>query len=110
MQRLAVVAMRVVRLPLDAPPEVEEVVDGARQLQRPRGVETVHLLCRLEEPLEEGMVEVGDGDNELPEAAFFAFEADSHGDRSLLHLHPLVLLHHLFLLSPFVQCGRWKEG
>lgn len=87
------------QLALDKPPEVEEVVHGARQPQRSRGAVTVHLLRRLEQPPEVGVVEVGYGDGESPEAAaVFALEADPHGQPPLLHLLPLLLILHLLLL------------
>lgn len=42
--------------PLNPPPEMEEIIDGTREAQRPSRVEAVYLLSFLQEPLEEGMV------------------------------------------------------
>lgn len=86
----------VVQLPLDEPPESEEIVDRARQLERPGGTETVDLAGRLEEPREERVVEVGDGDGEaLIAIAISVNVSHLHREPSFLHLHPLLhdLLH-----------------
>ncbi|CAL9196935.1 unnamed protein product, partial [Musa hybrid cultivar] len=85
--------MGVMRLPLDKPPEMEEVVDGTGKLEGAGGAEAVDLSSCLEKPREVRVVEVGYRDDEPPEAAFLAFQPYSYCKPSFLHLRPLLLLH-----------------
>lgn len=85
----------VLRLALDKPPEVEELIHRARKPEGPCCVESINVLSLLKQPLEEGVVEIPYGDGESPFVVFLAY---SHGQTPLLHLHPLLFLHDLLLL------------
>ncbi|KAE8814109.1 hypothetical protein D1007_08752 [Hordeum vulgare] len=79
------------RLPVDERAQAEELVDGAGQPERAGRVVAVRVPGRLQEPLEERVVEVGDGDDEptVPVALLLRL-ADAHRQPPLLHL-PLLL-------------------
>ena len=78
-------------LALDEPPDVEEVVDGAREAERAGGRVAVDLPRRVEKGLEEGVVEVGDGDHKP--LLLSSLEADADGEHPLLHLTSLLTSH-----------------
>ena len=78
-------------LALDEPPDVEEVVDGAREAERAGGRVAVDLPRRVEKGLEEGVVEVGDGDHKP--LLLSSLEADVDGEHPLLHLTSLLTSH-----------------
>lgn len=68
----------MLRLALDEPLNMKEVVYGAGELEGPCGVKSIHFFCLLQQPLEQGVVEIGYGNHKLLEAAFFAFQSHPH--------------------------------
>lgn len=85
------------RLSFDEPAEVEEVVNGARQLQRPGGGEAVDVPSRLQQAPEVWVAQIRYRDHEAPEGpgagAGAVVEADGHRQPALLHLLPPLLPH-----------------
>ena len=55
---IGVMVVVVDGLLLDLPPEVEEIVDGARKSKRASGVVPINLMGLLQKLLEERVVEV----------------------------------------------------
>ncbi|XBH80494.1 hypothetical protein VPH35_106229 [Triticum aestivum] len=88
--------VRVRRLPVDERAQAEELVDGAGQPERAGRAVAIRVPGRLQQPLEQRVVEVGDGDDEPPEpVALLRLRlglADPHGQPPLLHLPPLLRL------------------
>ncbi|KAL0909583.1 hypothetical protein M5K25_020466 [Dendrobium thyrsiflorum] len=82
MEREVDVAAAGAPLPIDDPPEVKEVFDGARETEWASRLVTVSLSRRLEKPQEERVVEIRYWNGEPPESVsagiFIAVEADGH--------------------------------
>jgi hypothetical protein len=103
------------RVPLDEHAQAEELVDGARQPQRPRRVVVAVGVARsLQQPPELRVVQVRDGDHEPPrlvKASATLRRADAHRQPPLLHLPLLLLPLHdgrccfLFLLAAAAQAA-----
>uniref|UniRef100_A0A8R7QVX2 Uncharacterized protein n=1 Tax=Triticum urartu TaxID=4572 RepID=A0A8R7QVX2_TRIUA len=85
--------VRVRRLPVDERAQAEEFVDGAGQPERAGRAVAVRVPGRLQQALEQRVVEVGDGDDEPPEPVALLLRlrlADAHSQPPLLHLPPLL--------------------
>jgi hypothetical protein len=98
------------RLPLDQRAQAEELVGGAGQAQRARGVVVAVGVARgLQQAAEQRVVQVRDGDDEPLGAAVALRRPDAHRQPPSLHL-PLLLLgvqhgshDDLSLLAPILQ-------
>lgn len=95
-RRAAAAAAGRVGLPLHERAEAEELVDGAGEPERAGRVVAVGVARRLKQAAEQGVVEVGDRDDEPPEpaavAAVGALHPDPHRQPPFLHLPGLLLL------------------
>lgn len=98
MEGEAAVAPAGALLPIDDPPQVEEVFDGAWKTERARRRVTVGLSRCLEKPQEEWVVEIsyrnGESAESVAAGVVFAFEADGDDQPPFLHLG-LVAVDHL---------------
>lgn len=106
--------MVMLRLALDKPSEVEELIHRARKPEGSCCVEPINISCLLKQALEERVVEIPYGDGE---SFFIVFMSHSHGQTALLHLHLLLLLHDLLLLLLLLKLfefnsmeGNWNWG
>lgn len=96
---VVVVMVPTARFPLHPPPEMEEIVDRAREPERALGVVPVSLLCLVEELPEERVIEIRYRDDESLNSSIFILQTYLHGQETLLHLHLLGVLKHVRSIS-----------
>lgn len=85
----------MVGFPLDPPPEIEEIVDRAREPERALCVVPISLLRLVEELPEERVIQIRYRDDEPLDSSVFILQPYLDRQEPLLHLHLLaVILQH----------------
>ena len=77
--------MMLIVLPLDLPPEMQKLVGGARQPERPGGVVAVHLVSQVKKLVKERVIKIRYRNHEFRGSAFF-FEPYFHRHPPFLYL------------------------